>query len=60
MKSMIACIGVPGRKMPEIPISFSLRDVLIRNDAADDDDDVVQLVLGEQLHHTRADVIVRA
>ena len=47
MKSMIACIGVPGRKMPVIPMSFRRGTSDVGNDAADDDEDVVQALLPE-------------
>ena len=60
MKSMICCIGVPGRKMPLMPMAFSFGDVDVGNDAADHDLHVVQALLLQQLHHARADVHVRA
>ena len=54
MKSMISCIGVPGRKMPLTPIALQLRDVHVRNDAADHDQHVVQPLLAQQFHQPRA------
>ena len=60
MKSMMCCIGVPGMKMPLMPIAFSFGDVDVGNDAANHDLHVVEALFLEQLHDARADVHVRA
>src|SRR6185436_2888803 len=49
----------PGQEDTLDPHLVQLRDVHVRNDAADDDEHVLETLLAEQLHHARTDVHVR-
>ena len=57
---MISCIGRPGQEYALDADVAQLRNIDVRNDAADHHQHVVQPFLAQQLHHARADVHVRA
>ena len=60
MKSMMSCIGLPGRKTPAMPISLSFGNIDVGNDAADEHRHVVQPLFAQQFHQPGADVHVGA
>ena len=60
MKSMMSCIGVPGRKMPLTPDVLQFRNIDVGDDAADDHQHVVQPFSSSSCMILRADVHVRA
>ena len=60
MKSTRVCVGVPGRKISRMPSAFSGRDVLVGNDPAGDDQDVLAALLLQELQDLGKEDVVRA
>ena len=59
MNSTKVCVGVPGRKISRIPRAFNPLDVLVRNDAAGENDDVLSAPLLQELQDLREEHVVR-
>ena len=60
MKSTISPVGAPGPNTPATPSLLQLVRVVVRDRPADDDDDVVRALGGEQLDDARHERHVRA
>ena len=60
MKAMVVSSGVPGPKMAETPLSFKLGLVFVGDGAAEDEEDVVGVLLVEQIDDAGDDDVVRA